>query len=136
MRRFVSAEFSLSGGLRSRRKQKEDKKQPKGKGRVEAVKRLGEKIPSPADRVAQQISRMQAIGQLAGGIAHDFNNLLTVILGHSEFLLKRDEPRDHTRLRIEEIRKAAERGSWLTSQLLAYSRNQVLEPAVLQMNSV
>jgi len=136
MRRFVSAEFSLSGGLRSRRKQKEDKKQPKGKGRVEAVKRLGEKIPSPADRVAQQISRMQAIGQLAGGIAHDFNNLLTVILGHTEFLLKRNEPAKIRRARIDEIWKAAERGAWLTNQLLAYSRNQVLEPTVLQFNAV
>ena len=73
---------------------------------------------------------------LAGGIAHDFNNLLTVILGHSEFLLKREEPRERSRQRVEEIRKAAERGAWLTSQLLAYSRNQILEPAVLQMNSV
>jgi len=79
---------------------------------------------------------MEAIGRLAGGIAHDFNNLLTVILGHSEFLLKRDESRANFRLRVEEIRKAAERGAWLTSQLLAYSRNQILEPAVLQINAV
>jgi two-component system cell cycle sensor histidine kinase/response regulator CckA len=79
---------------------------------------------------------MEAIGQLAGGIAHDFNNLLTVILGHSEFLLKRAESRENTRWRLEEIRKAAERGAWLTSELLAYSRNQILEPAVLQINSV
>jgi CheY-like chemotaxis protein len=79
---------------------------------------------------------MEAIGQLAGGIAHDFNNLLTVILGHSEFLLKRDEPAKSRRVRIEEIRKAAERGAWLTNQLLAYSRNQLLEPTVLKINSV
>jgi two-component system, cell cycle sensor histidine kinase and response regulator CckA len=92
--------------------------------------------PDPEHRVAQQASKMEAIGQLAGGIAHDFNNLLTVILGHSEFLLKRDEPRESSRLRVEEIRKAAERGAWLTSQLLAYSRNQILEPTVLQINSV
>ncbi|HET6144352.1 MAG TPA: ATP-binding protein [Candidatus Acidoferrales bacterium] len=93
--------------------------------------------PAQADeRAAQQISRMEAIGQLAGGIAHDFNNLLTVILGHSEFLLKRNESRENTRMRVEEIRKAAERGAWLTSQLLAYSRNQILEPTVLQINSV
>ncbi len=87
-------------------------------------------------RAAQQASKMEAIGQLAGGIAHDFNNLLTVILGHSEFLLKRGESRENSRLRVEEIRKAAERGAWLTSQLLAYSRNQILEPSVLQINSV
>ena len=79
---------------------------------------------------------MEAMGQLAGGIAHDFNNLLTVILGHSEFLLKRDESKESSRARVEEIRKAAERGAWLTNQLLAYSRNQILEPAVFQMNSV
>ena len=79
---------------------------------------------------------MQAIGQLAGGIAHDFNNLLTVILGHSEFLLKRKESQEVSRSRVEEIRKAAERGAWLTNQLLAYSRNQLLEPAVLQINSI
>jgi len=79
---------------------------------------------------------MEAIGQLAGGIAHDFNNLLTVILGHSEFLLKRNETAKNRRARIEEIRKAAERGAWLTNQLLAYSRNQLLAPTVLQFNDV
>jgi signal transduction histidine kinase/ActR/RegA family two-component response regulator len=136
MRKFVSAESLLSGSLSSSRKQKEGKKLPKVSGRVSAVATPGEKIPSPADRVAQQVSRMEAIGQLAGGIAHDFNNLLTVILGHSEFLLKREEPAKSRRLRIEEIRKAAERGAWLTNQLLAYSRNQILEPTVLQLNSV
>jgi two-component system cell cycle sensor histidine kinase/response regulator CckA len=90
----------------------------------------------PGHQTAQQVSKMEAIGQLAGGIAHDFNNLLTVILGQSEFLLKRDELPESFRQRVEEIRKAAERGAWLTSQLLAYSRNQILEPSVLQMNSV
>ena len=88
------------------------------------------------NRAAQQISRMEAIGQLAGGVAHDFNNLLTVILGHSEFLLKRDDSAKNRRSRIEEIRKAAQRGAWLTNQLLAFSRNQLLEPTVLQLNSV
>jgi signal transduction histidine kinase/CheY-like chemotaxis protein len=136
MRRFVSAESQLSATLRARAKRKKNKKRPIANGRVGAVAPLEEKNPSPADRAAQQISRMQAIGQLAGGIAHDFNNLLTVILGHSEFLLKRNEPAKSRRVRIEEIRKAAERGAWLTNQLLAYSRNQVLEPTVLQFNAV
>jgi two-component system, cell cycle sensor histidine kinase and response regulator CckA len=95
-----------------------------------------ETAQDPERRAAQQASKMAAIGQLAGGIAHDFNNLLTVILGHTEFLLKRDEQREQSRQRVSEIRKAAERGAWLTSQLLAYSRNQILEPAVLQINSV
>src|SRR6266853_4577511 len=136
MRSFVSAESLLSGRLRSSGKQKEGKKLPKAGGGVSALAAPGEKIPSAADRAAQQISRMEAIGQLAGGIAHDFNNLLTVILGHSEFLLKRNEPAKSRRVRIEEIRKAAERGAWLTNQLLAYSRNQLLEPTVLQFNAV
>lgn len=96
----------------------------------------GKTVPASHRRVRQQAGKMLAIGQLAGGIAHDFNNLLTVILGHSEFLLRRDEPKEHARQRIVEIRKAAQRGAWLTRQLLAYSRNQILEPAVLQINSV
>src|SRR5260370_4718448 len=136
MRRFVSAESLSSGSLRSSGKQKEGKKLPIAGGGVSALAAPGEKIPSPADRAAQQISRMEAIGQLAGGIAHDFNNLLTVILGHSELLMKRDEPAKSRRVRIDEIRKAAERGAWLTNQLLAYSRNQLLEPTVLKINSV
>jgi CheY-like chemotaxis protein len=116
----------------------------KGKATKKAANhRRGSRVPSRRDippilpqSAGRQDSKMLAIGQLAGGIAHDFNNLLTVILGHSEFLLRRDEPRDSARARINEIRKAAERGAWLTQQLLAYSRNQVLEPGVLQINSV
>ena len=131
----MSADSLLSGSLRSRAKQKKDRKLTAAVPRAGAVPSPGGKSPSAAAR-AQQISRMEAIGQLAGGIAHDFNNLLTVILGHSEFLLKRNEPVKSWRVRIEEIRKAAERGAWLTNQLLAYSRNQVLEPTVLQFNAV
>jgi two-component system cell cycle sensor histidine kinase/response regulator CckA len=131
----VSADSLLSSSLPSRAKKKQDKKLGVAVRRPHTVARLGDKIPSPAER-AQHISRMEAIGQLAGGIAHDFNNLLTVILGHSEFLLKRDEPAKNRRVRIEEIRKAAERGAWLTNQLLAFSRNQLLEPTVLQFNAV
>jgi two-component system, cell cycle sensor histidine kinase and response regulator CckA len=136
MRKFVPAESLLSGNLRSGRKQKEGKKQAQAGGRLSALAPQRDKPASSADRAARQISRMEAIGQLAGGIAHDFNNLLTVILGHSEFLLKRNEPAKSRRVRIEEIRKAAERGAWLTNQLLAYSRNQLLEPTVLQFNPV
>lgn len=132
----MSAESVLSGNLHSRGKQKAGKKPRKGSGGARGAAPRNEKKSLAVDRVAQQISRMEAIGQLAGGIAHDFNNLLTVILGHSEFLLKRNEPAKSRRVRIEEIRKAAERGAWLTNQLLAYSRNQRLEPTVLKINSV
>ena len=116
-------------------KRKVPKKPPETAGKQKRKSRSRASAPPPP-RAAQQASKMEAIGRLAGGIAHDFNNLLTVILGHSEFLLKRDESRANFRLRVEEIRKAAERGAWLTSQLLAYSRNQILEPVVLQINAV
>jgi two-component system cell cycle sensor histidine kinase/response regulator CckA len=129
----VSAKSLLSGRPQPRAGQKEPIKLAKANSRPVSPP---EDISSAADRVAQQVSRMEAIGQLAGGIAHDFNNLLTVILGHSEFLLKRNEPVKNRRGRIEEIRKAAERGAWLTNQLLAYSRNQLLTPTVLQFNDV
>jgi signal transduction histidine kinase len=85
---------------------------------------LRNKSSYAAKRAPRQISRKESIGQVAGGIAHDFNNLLTVILGHCEFLMKREEAAKDRRVRIEEIRKAAERGEKLTSQLLACSRNQ------------
>ena len=132
---MLETAHSADEASRAQTKQKTRKK-PRERGGTSKEKKSPGNTPDPGHRAAQQRSKMEAIGQLAGGIAHDFNNLLTVILGHSEFLLKRDEPRQRSRQRIEEIRKAAERGAWLTSQLLAYSRNQILEPAVLQMNSV
>ena len=117
----------------TKQKMREKLSKPNG---ARAAESRTEVSPEAASQAAQQASKMEAIGQLAGGIAHDFNNLLTVILGHSEFLLKREEERENARQRVAEIRKAAERGAWLTSQLLAFSRNQILEPTVLQMNSV
>ena len=83
----------------------------------------------------RQALKMEAVGRLAGGVAHDFNNLLTVILGHGE-LLTRDLPSgDRRRDDIRQIRRAAERASSLTQQLLAFSRRQVRRPTVLNLNS-
>jgi PAS domain S-box-containing protein len=80
--------------------------------------------------------KMEAVGKLAGGIAHDFNNLLTGILGYSDLLLRRAENDDGMRDSIEEIRKAAERASALTRQLLSFSRKQIIHPKVLDLPAV
>ena len=83
-----------------------------------------------------QSQKMESIGRLAGGVAHDFNNLLGVIGGYAELLRKRvnDDPRVHKY--VEDIVKAADRAAGLTRQLLAFSRRQVLQPKVLDLNAV
>ena len=81
-----------------------------------------------------QTQRLEAIGRLAGGIAHDFNNILGIVTGYSDLVLERLEPESPLRSKIEQIRKAGERGIALTRQLLAFGRQQVLEPMVLNLN--
>jgi two-component system cell cycle sensor histidine kinase/response regulator CckA len=84
----------------------------------------------------RQSQKIEAVGQLAGGIAHDFNNLLTAIMGYSELLLEDLGAQDPRRQDLEEIRKATRRAAALTQQLLAFSRKQVLQPQVLDLNQV
>ena len=84
----------------------------------------------------RQSQKMEAMGRLAGGVAHDFNNILTVITGYSDLLLHRLGPQDPRRREMEEIRKAADRAAALTSQLLAFSRKQVMQPQVIDLNAV
>jgi PAS domain S-box-containing protein len=84
----------------------------------------------------QQARRMEAIGRLAGGIAHDFNNLLTIIKGYTELALRRPKISPELHADVERIEDASERASTLVRQLLAFSRRQVLQPKLVDLNSI
>lgn len=84
----------------------------------------------------RQSQKLESVGQLAGGIAHDFNNLLTAITGYSDLTLKRIEVDSPIRPGIEEIKKAGLRAASLTRQLLAFSRRQILQTKLLDLNSI
>ncbi len=88
------------------------------------------------DEQLRQAQKIEAIGRLAGGVAHDFNNVLTAIMGYADLLMddfREDDPRYRD---LGEIKKAAERAAALTRQLLAFSRKQVLQPIILDVNEV
>ena len=97
------------------------------------------KVEAERERLHAQLlqaQKMESIGRLAGGIAHDFNNLLTVINGYSALTLSRLGPADPSRAAVDHIRRAGERATALVRQLLAFSRKQVLQPEVLDLNQV
>jgi len=95
---------------------------------VSEQKRLGSQL--------RQAQKMEAVGRLAGGVAHDFNNLLTIIKGHGDLMLDQLEASDPLQRNANQIEKAANRAASLTRQLLAFSRMQVLEPKVLDLNTL
>ncbi|HKV23965.1 MAG TPA: PAS domain S-box protein [Candidatus Acidoferrum sp.] len=84
----------------------------------------------------RQAQKMEAVGRLAGGVAHDFNNLLMVIKGHTELLMNELPPAERPSRKIAQIDRAADRAASLTRQLLAFSRMQVLQPRVINLNGI
>ena len=88
------------------------------------------------ERQLGQAQKMEAVGQLAGGVAHDFSNILSVIGGYSELALRRADADSPLRPYLDEMRRAADRGTTLIRQLLAFSRGQIVEPSVLDLDEV
>ncbi len=109
-----------------------------GKGQVVRLLALKEDVSKKRSLEAQlrQAQRMESIGRLAGGVAHDFNNILTAIFGYTELVSETFAPGSPQREDLEEIRKASQRASALTRQLLAFSRQQVLQPVVVETNEL
>jgi PAS domain S-box-containing protein len=103
---------------------------------ITAQREQAREILRQKEEQLRQAQRMEAVGRLSGGVAHDFNNLLSVIIGYAEDLEQSLDPSGRLHKEAEEVRKAGERAASLTRQLLAFSRQQVLQPQVLELNHV
>lgn len=99
-------------------------------------RRLAEDALRKAEDELRQAQKLESIGQLAGGVAHDFNNFLTAINGYCELLLRSGTLAEPNENMVRQIQKAGDRSAQLTSQLLAFSRQQMLNPRVLNVNSL
>src|SRR5438552_4749431 len=118
------AEFSATAQLRD--------------GRLTGILGIGRDVTERLglEQQLRQAQKMEAVGRLAGGIAHDFNNILTAITGHADLLLEDLGHHDPRRADVDEIRRSAERAAGLTRHLLAFSRQQVLQPKVVDLNAL
>ncbi len=101
-----------------------------------AAREKAEQALRESESRLRQAQKMEAVGRLAGGLAHDFNNLLSVIFGYATFALDELRPDEPVRENIEQILRASERASDLTRQLLAFSRQQMLQPQVIDLGAV
>ena len=100
------------------------------------ARKKAERVIDEISEQLRQSQKMEAVGRLAGGVAHDFNNVLSVILGRGELVLQQLKEPDPAREEVSEVVAAAERAAALTRQLLAFSRQQVLQPAVADLGEV
>ncbi|HEX9809892.1 MAG TPA: ATP-binding protein [Alphaproteobacteria bacterium] len=132
--RFAELNKTLSKENQERRRAEQKLKEAND----ELERRVEERTRELREKEDQllQTQKMEAIGRLAGGVAHDFNNLLTIIMGYSEIILRTLRADHPLKARIEQIHNAGQRASSLTKQLLAFSRKQVLQPEILDVNSV
>src|SRR5260370_11209870 len=104
--------------------------------KMRAASRRTEEERARLEEQLRQSQKMEAVRRLAGGVAHDFNNVLSVILSYGEMIIGDLKPGDPIRADVEEVRKAARPAADLTRQLLMFSRQQVIEPKVLDLNEV
>jgi signal transduction histidine kinase len=99
-------------------------------------RRVTEEALRKSEEELRHSQKMEAVGRLAGGVAHDFNNLLTAIIGYAELIATRTSSNSLAKQNAELIRKAGEQAAALTRQLLAFSRKQILQPKVIDLNAL